>query len=230
MNYLIWNDKNSNDISGLIICELPPITKPKIRTSTTEIDGRDGDIVEYLGYKSYNKSVKIGLSRKYDIDEIIKYFTGKGKIVFSNEPDKYYNSQIVDSIDYEKLIKFKEATIKFYTQPYKYKLNEESTSLEITTETELIVTNNGLETSKPKITLYGSGDVVISINGLEAFTINIDDEYVVIDSENEEAYKESVLKNRLMDGEFPTFNSGSNTITWSGSLTKIIVEPNSRWL
>jgi phage-related protein len=61
MNYIIWNGSNSTTIEGLIIQELPPITRPAIRAQITEIEGKDGDISDDLGYQSYDKAVKIGL-------------------------------------------------------------------------------------------------------------------------------------------------------------------------
>ena len=111
MNSIIWKGVRSTDIEGLLICELPPITKPKMRTSVTKIDGRDGDVIEDLGYESYTKNVKIGLTRNYDIDEIAKYFTGEGTLNLSDEPNKIYNCRIIDKIDFEKLLRFKTATI-----------------------------------------------------------------------------------------------------------------------
>ena len=48
MNYIVLNGMKSTLIKGLLISELPPITKPLIRTKTEEIDGRDGDIVTKL--------------------------------------------------------------------------------------------------------------------------------------------------------------------------------------
>ena len=105
-NYIILNGVNSNTITGLLISTLPPITKPKIRTQTEEIDGRDGDIVTKLGYSAYDKEIEIGLYGNFDIDEVIAYFNSEGTVIFSNEPDKYYNYQILDQIDYEKLIRF----------------------------------------------------------------------------------------------------------------------------
>jgi len=230
MSYLIWKEKNSKDITGLIITELPPITKPKRRTTTTEIDGRDGDIVEYLGYKSYTKTVGIGLTRNYDVDEVINYFNGSGKLVLSNEPDKYYNAEIIDSIDYKKLINFKTANVKFHIQPYKYLLNEVPFTLNVTNETSLKVSNMGYEQSKPVITLYGTGTIQLLVNGISVFSLNMgDDAYITVDSVQEEAYKGSTLKNSSMTGEFPLLKSGINEITWVGNLTKIVVEPKSRW-
>ena len=231
MSYIIWKNKNSNEISGLLITELPPISKPKMRTSTTEIDGLDGDIVEYLGYKSYDKTISIGLTRNYDLNAIMSYFNGDGELILSNEPDKYYKAQIIDTIDYNKLINFKTAKVKFHVQPYKYLNSESSLILEINDETSLNVENKGLEKSKPIITLYGSGTIQLLINNLSVCSVNIEeDEYITIDSEKEEAYFGSVLKNRQMKGDFPILNSGINNVSWTGNLTKIEIQPKSRWL
>lgn len=230
MNYVILNNVNSNTITGLIIQELPPITKPQIRTNITEIDGRDGDIVEYLGYSAYDKIISIGLSKNYDINQVIKYFSNKGTIVFSNEPDKLYYFEIVEKIDYERLVKFRTANVRLHIQPYKYLLNETIVDVNITSQTQLVVNNQGLEKSKPIIKLYGTGIIALSINGVEVFETNISDSYITIDSFEEEAYKDGVLKNRDMTGQFPTLEVGNNTITWVGSLTRIIVDPKSRWL
>ena len=111
-NYIILNGINSETITGLLIQNLPPISKPKQRVNIEEIDGRDGDIVTYLGYGAYDKEFKIGLYGNYDVDEVIKYFNSSGTVTFSNEEDKYYNYQILDQIDFERLLRFKEATVR----------------------------------------------------------------------------------------------------------------------
>lgn len=227
-----WKSIDSETIPGLLICELPPITKPKMKTNIVKIDGRDGDIVEELGYESYTKNIKIGLTRDYDVDQIIKYFTGSGELTLSNEPDKVYLCRIVDKIDYEKLLRFKKATIKFYTQPFKYKKDESPTSLIIDTETSITVTNAGLERSKPIIKLKGTGTVEIMINGSTVFHYEFpeNESEVIIDSTEEEAYLNGVYKNRNMSGEFPILEPGDNEIEWTGSLTEIEIQPKSRWL
>ena len=119
-DYIILNGINSETIAGLLIQNLPPISKPKIRTEVEEIDGRDGDIVTYLGYGAYDKEFKIGLYGSYDIDQVIAYFNTQGTVIFSNETDKYYNFQIIEQIDFDKLIRFKEAVVKMHVQPFKY--------------------------------------------------------------------------------------------------------------
>lgn len=125
MSKIIWKDIDSSTIKGLLICELPPITKPKMRVQETEVDGVDGSIIEELGYETYDKPIRIGLTRDFDIDEVIKYFTGEGNVVFSNEPNKYYKAKIIEQIDYTRLLRFKEAEVKFRVQPFKYEYQEE---------------------------------------------------------------------------------------------------------
>ena len=232
MANLIWKGINSSTIKGLIICELPPITKPKMRTSITKIDGRDGDVIEELGYESYTKNISIGLAKDYEVDEIIKYFTGVGTLIMSNEPNKVYNCRIIEKIDYEKLLRFKIATVKFHTQPYKYLKDEPMIDLTITTQTSVQVENKGLEISKPIITLTGSGTVELAVNNntFLTYTFPKEETMVVIDSLQEEAYLDGVYKNRNMVGIFPKLEVGQNTISWVGNLTNIKIEPKSRWI
>lgn len=125
MNYIILNNKKSTEIKGLMICNLPPITKPKKRVIQEEIDGRDGDIITELGYSAYDKEFDIGLTYNYDVDEVISYFNSKGLVTFSNEPNKYYVYEIIEQIDFERLIRFKTAKVKMHVQPFKYLVNEE---------------------------------------------------------------------------------------------------------
>ena len=147
-NYIILNGVNSQTISGLLIQNLPPISKPQKRSQIEEIDGRNGDIVTTLGYGAYDKTFEIGLYGDFDINEIISYFDSEGIVIFSNEPDKYYNYQILDQIDFEKLIRYRTATVKMHVQPFKYSTTEE----QITDDTEVI---EGQGTS---ITLENSAD------------------------------------------------------------------------
>jgi predicted phage tail component-like protein len=145
-NFVIINGVNSNTINGLGINELPPISKPSMRVQQEVIDGRDGDITTNLGYSAYDKTITIGLfGTGYDINDIISFFNGEGTIVFSNEDDKYYKYKIINQIDYEALQKFKEASITFHCQPFKYPLEETPLEIEydyIEQEGETLTLNN----------------------------------------------------------------------------------------
>ena len=156
MNSIIWKGVPSATINGLLISELPPISKPKMRVKETTIDGRDGSIIEELGYEPYDKPVVIGLHGNFDINKVIKYFTGEGEVVFSNEPDKVYTAKIVGQIDYTRILRYRQATILFRTQPFKHKLLEayKPAPTEVLNGTALVI--NDLENAKLKtFSIYG---------------------------------------------------------------------------
>lgn len=231
MNYIIWNNKDSRDIKGLLISELPPVTKPKMRAKETIIDGVDGSIIEELGYESYDKTIAIGLKVGADIDEIAGFFTGNGEIVFSNEPDKYYRARIIKSIEFARLARFKVATVTFRVQPFKY--NRVEVARQATAERKsMVVENIGNHTAKPLIVIRGSGRVDFTVNGTTIcrYTFPSGENYVLLDSENQDASWENVLKNRNMYGEFPVFEKGNNTISWDGAVESIEIRRYSRWL
>lgn len=125
MPFVILNGKDSDNVPGLLIQNVPPISKPEMRVNTEEIDGRDGDITTYLGYKAYDKSFDIGLLNKSDVDKVIEFFDSEGTVTFSNEPSKYYKYKIFKQIDMEKLLRFKKAKITMHVQPFKYSLTED---------------------------------------------------------------------------------------------------------
>lgn len=157
LNYIVLNGIKSNTINGLLIQTLPPIVKPQIRTQIDEIDGRDGDIVTPLGYAAYDKSFDIGLYGDYNVDEVIAYFDSSGTVTFSNEDDKYYNYQIVDQIDFERLLRFKTATVTMHVQPFKYSLVDKLKSF--TVNNQLLSFNSYSQTTNG-ITVTAANEVV----------------------------------------------------------------------
>lgn len=233
-NYIILNGKNSIAIPGLMINELPSITKPKIRTEIEEIDGKDGDIVTKLGYSAYDKEMTIGLFSDYDIDSIIKYFDSEGIVTFSNEPKKYYKYQIIDQIDFEKLVKFRTATIKFHIQPFKYSVEDNIKEFLIDDNVSNVeIRNVGNIYSRPIITIRGSGDINIYLNDELMFAIALGNlGKITIDTNNMEAYLGDVLLNRIVIGSYDKFklNIGKNIIAWNGNVEFIQLENFSRWI
>jgi phage-related protein len=155
-DYIIINGKDSRTITGLLIQRLPPVSKPLMRTEIEEIDGRNGDIITDLGFSAYDKELEIGLYGNFNINEVISFFNSSGKITFSNEPDKYYNFSIVQQIDFEKLLRFRTATVTIHVQPFKY-LNTENNIFSAYSFNNYSFTNNGVTVTVDgkKITIKG---------------------------------------------------------------------------
>lgn len=235
--YIIINNVCSKTINGLLIQSLPPISKPKIRTSKEEIDGRDGDIITTLGYSAYDKNVEIGLKGDYNVDDVISYFDTEGIITFSNEIDRYYNFNVYDTIDLEKLIRYRVADVKMHVQPFKYDANEVEKTYSYTDVTEATISarNLGNVYSKPTLTITGTGSISVYLNDTQIFSISLDDteQTIIIDVEQMNAYDtEGNYLNRRVVGSYDNFilNTGLNTITINGSITSVSVNKISRWI
>lgn len=233
MNFITLNGIRSDSVKGLLISELPPVVKPQQRTEIEEIDGRDGDIVTKLGYSAYDRTMLIGLHGDFDIDDVIRFFDSEGEAVFSNEPDKLYKYQILDDIEFERLIRFRKAKVNFHVQPFKYSAVERIKTINAESEDSFRVLNSGNTVARPRITITGSGTVNLSLNNHQMFVINLGDEgYITIDTEEMNAYKGSVLKNRLVTGNYDNFalTLGMNVISWTGDVDAVSIEKYSRWI
>ena len=233
--YVIINGVSSQAITGLLVTKLPPISKPLQRVLQEEIDGKDGDIITPLGYSAVDKPLEVALTKDYDVDEVINYFDSEGSITFSNEPDKYYRFKIYEQIDFERLLRFKTATINIHCQPFKLSTIEQEQVVNISqSPTTIKVTNAGNYNARPVITITGSGNATVSLNGSNLLSIAFGDvsQTIIIDSENLNAYySDNTLANRAVSGNYDKIrlNTGTNTFIVSGSVTQFKIKNYSRW-
>jgi phage-related protein len=220
MSYFIFNDIRSDDMK-IYIEHLPPIVKPPMRYELIKVDGSNIIDIKENGYDAYEKTLTIGL-KEADIEKVMNWLRGKGKLIFSNELDKYYNACILDQIDYEKALRFRKARISFLCQPYKYATWEEET-------TSRYLINQGNIDCLPLMTIYGSGTVNVYVNEVKACTVTIN-QYITLDGEKQEAYKGDIIQNRYMTGDFPRLRPGENVISFTGNVTEVRTLVRSRWL
>lgn len=234
--YIVLNGKDSRYIQGLLITELPPISKPKQRTKTETIDGRDGDIITRLGYSAYDKTLKIGLTYDYSIDDLIDFFNSEGKVVFGNEPDKYYRYAIYEQVDFERLLRYKTAEVEFHVQPFKYSEIETSVEKTFTENNKSFdIRNNGNIYSRPTLKIVGSGEIDLLINDIKILTLRLaTNQTIVIDAEtmNATSADGETLLNRLVTGDYDKIklNTGLNKISFTGSVSSTEISLYSRWI
>ena len=240
---------SSESIAGLLINELPAIQMTPKRINKIEIEGRDGDIIEELGYMAYDKPVQISLTVGFDVDQVISWLNNSGPIIFSNEPNKVYTATVYDTVSFERLVRFRKANIKFHVQPFKTLLNDEI-SFDGGYLKNITVTNKGNIYSRPVI--------VADIGTTSQVTIIINDEYVhfffnkeegktytatfnlesneitVTDNTGEKVTLTRVIYSML--GDFFELQPGANTITverygsLSSDISAMTIKNASRWL
>lgn len=231
--WVLINEKPSYGVDGLIITSLPPITKPKMRYSSEEIDGRDGDIVTNLGYQAYDKTLSIGLHGGFDIDKVVEFFATSGTITFSSEPDKVYRFQQLESIDFERLVRYRTADVKLHVQPYKTgKLQRPKTFT--SADAQAVIVNAGNVTAAPKLTIKATGNVGLYLDGSQILSVTNSGDYtLIVDVANlEAATPEGVLMNRRITGDYArlALSPGRHSIKWSGDVKSLTIEDYSRWI
>lgn len=229
MGKITFKGVDSDTITGLLISEQPAITRAPRKTESIDVDGRDGDLVNYLGYDTYVKTAVIGLHGSYDIDEIANFFTGEGWVIFSNEPTKKYWGRITSQIDFESLIRFRTAKVKWTVQPYKKLVTESNVS---GSTSPLTVVNQGYEDCKPLIKVEGTPDdeITLDVDGIDFATVTIPASgEIYLDGENVDAYDATGKQNDKVVGNFAVLPAGSSDIGWTGTAT-VTITPNSRWL
>ena len=222
---LVWNDKKAEDM-GLKIISLPPIQLSTEDITEIDIDGKDGTLTEFNKYTADTKEVECDYIGNNPMS-IPTWLKGTGKVIFGNLDDRYYKARINNVVPLEQVIlnKMYNFTIQFRCQPFGYLLDGLET-ITLTSATTLNH-NKATHTSKPIITVYGTGSCTVTINS-RTFSISEIGTSITIDSDIEEVYND---KGDKMTGDFPYLDIGENAISFTGAgVTKVEIVPNWRCL
>lgn len=229
--YFIFRGKNSLDM-GVIVTSMPDVYKPKRRVNTQEIPGRDGVLhVDEGTYENYNKVVECAVVERANLDGICAWLDGSGEAIFSTEPDKVYRVRVDNQISIGKMLQyFQKFQVTFDTYPFKYSVNAADDFVVLTKPS--LLRNRGTVAAEPKIKIYGTGSVVLTINGKE-YRLNGLQESMVLESEMMEVLDGAggtYAPPDLGDHLFPRLEVGNNAISWMGDVEKVEIEPRWRWL
>ena len=159
----------------------------------------------------------------------IKYWLmgEQDKLVFSDDPDKFYIAQVVNKIDIVQTLRVLGTfPVIFNCKPFMYYFSGLE-PIEITSPTTIYSPEFIVE-SEPKITIFGQGDITVNINN-NSIKLKDVQEYITLDSTIQECYKDTQNCNTKMYGEFPVLIE-ENKINWNGNVQKIEIIPNWRCL
>ncbi|MDP4158378.1 MAG: phage tail family protein [Bacillota bacterium] len=223
--------KDSYEDFGIVVEKRPIIPKPARNVQYFEVEGRSGSL--RVDDETY-KDIIIPLSCGFKDDDVatkadmIKSWldSGEGKLIFSNQVDRYYIAHVVEQIDITQEWKvFGQFSINFRCKPFKYAVNNDL----VTMTAPGTIINQGTQASLPVIKIYGTGTINLYINSETIRLSNIAD-YIVIDSVLMDAYRDTQLMNANMLGDFPKLETGVNDLSWDGTVTKVEITPNWMWL
>lgn len=215
---------------GIIVTSMPETVRPERRMESITIAGRNGTLhTDEEAYESYDRTMECAIKKRAKLDEIAAWLVGSGEMRFSTEPDKVYRVTISNKISISQMMRmFQKFQVIMDTQPFKYNINPFADELTLTAQT--IIRNGGTVYSEPIITVYGSGDITLNINGVN-FPLYGVNESITIDSEMMEVFKGNSNQNSKYGGEtFPRLEVGENAISWTGNVSRVEIQPKWRWL
>lgn len=216
---------SSNDMGVVIEEEDLFLAKASQRYEDIEINGRDGSILNELGYSNIEIPMTVQILNSNKLDDIFCWLNGPGIFEYK---DRITNAFFYNDISPERSSSIKVAEITFIRSPF-WKKKDDS-FMEATTE----IINEGNVFSKPIIRLEKvNTDIMdVTIAGVR-FVYNFnDDSYVEIDCENYFASYDGLNRNRNLeiDFEFPKLVPGKNKIIVNSGDSIIKIKYKDRWL
>lgn len=222
----IYNEISSKEM-GLHLERTPIPIKARQKTRTTEVPNRVESLSEVLQeFEDITYTLICNIVDQSKIDSIYEWLNGSGKLIFSNRPDIFYKAFCTEAIIPEFIgVEAYTMQITFTCKPFKYATD--NNTIELTTPQTLAI--GGSYPCEPVYKIYGSGNINFIVNGE---TLQIKDvlEHITIDTSRLIAYKnDTVLVNKTI-GLYPMLGVGDNSISWTGTVTKVEITKNERWL
>lgn len=226
-----WNGKRCTEY-GIHVSDQPPLTLPAERVTFTDVPGRSGSLTTTEGEYVYEDMVLTAqcfILSGTRVPEIAAWLRGSGTVTFANRPEGYYEARIINQIPFEKILRGNPHlafAVNFRCKPFWYQKNISPITL---TQSGSFVENPSSVFAEPIITVYGTGAITLMV-GMSITELEGVSGSVTLDTPLMEAYSEATSMNGAMSGDFPTLLPGQNAVSWTGNVTKVVVEPNWRWL
>lgn len=230
---IIFNGKCSWETANIVVQKYPERTIAKRKYDVVSVPGRNGDLYfsqdafenvvqEYDVYISAEQEKLPTMARK--AAEWLQADPGYHELWDSYEPEIFRMAYYSGSRNIENIFqKFGRMKLAFSCKPQRFLTSGKEAKAFSAADT---LYNPTAYNSKPEITIYGTGSGTLTIN-TQTITLTDLSEYIVIDSDLQDAYKGTLNANAKMTGEFPELEPGANNISWTGGITGISIIP--RW-
>lgn len=224
---------HKNTEYGLEMLSMPTRPHPARKGDLIDIPGRSGKL--FMDEGAYDRvlvSVRV-IAVDGNMDAVNGWLSGRGMLRFGDDPNRAYNAAVTKEFSVSNRnsrLRGQEFTVVFDCSPFRYVYPEEP-ALEVAASGD-IITNPGTVFSQPEITVTGSGDVSLVVNGYLVEARNLTDG-AVIDCELMETFtldRSASLNSSFVMDEFPVLQPGGNVVTWTGSVTKVEITPRWRYL
>ena len=229
MPYFLWKNTDSRTM-GLWLSQYPDRVRASERINSVSIPGRAGELVLTEGsnvYEPVRLVTRVQTVPTNDFDMLHDWLSGEGLVVFGSQPNRAWKARIQSEVAFGRISNsLLEASIQFDCEPFKRQFPAET---DITMTASGSVVNIGNVEAYPVITITGSGDIVLTVND-KAFSIEDLSSKAVLDCDARMAVDNSgnnILEST--DGDFPVLTVGTNTVSWTGTVTSVVITPRWRW-
>ena len=236
-DWFIWNGIRSTDM-GVHVLEQPTPTMPNERVTFTNIPGRSGTLTTTEGDYVYDDLVLTATCIIADperIPDICAWLRGSGTATFANRDGGFYYARVVNQIPFEKILRgnpHRTFAVNFRCKPFWYEADVAPMNIQPASGSSsgyVTMQNPGNVPSEPIITVTGSGEITLIVDMTIVELADVNGE-ITLDSVLQECYSGSESMNSCMSGDFPTLPPGSSTISWTGNVTYLKLQPNWRYL
>lgn len=166
---LVFRERHSIDI-GLFMKSIDRTVRPGMVKNELLISGRHGSY-RYPDNTFENRLITVQLTTinrnlselRQKIRDAAYWLTGEGRLIFDDEPDKFYDAKIYQVIGLEQIATSGSFSVVFDCQPFTYSAELNVVEYTITNSPQTVsVSAQGTHETSPVITIANTGSNTIS--------------------------------------------------------------------
>lgn len=228
----IYFNGNRSLSMNLFLEEYPSIPISTEDYEEVEVDGRSGNLIINKGTYPDKKIpftfTILSPQIEVDFERVYEWLTEieDNRLVFGREDRCYRVKKVIFGNIQKEFKSIGEFNVTFLCEPF---------TEDLTPITNEIISNNfkiyysGNAPGDTLIKIYGSGNIQLTING-ETMQIKNVSSYVEIDSYLMQVRnQDKTSKDRDALGDFTLLEKGENTISYTGTVTKIVIEYTTKY-
>lgn len=225
-----------SEAAGVRVLRLPAPPAAAPRGALVEIPGRDGALWQADGgsatveFKALMK-LNAGTTR----EAVAAWLAGEGRLILSDCPERYYRARILREVAFHRDAYEPgswSAEAAFTCEPFQYLAGEPALEF----EDAAVFPGQGTVFSRPAITVYGSGEINLMVNGATVLLTDVE-EPITVDCEIMMGLVNGANASGKLtllggaDDEWPRLlpEGGTNLISWTGDVSRAVVQPRWRW-
>lgn len=231
--YFTLDGEDSRNI-GIHLTEPMEIMAAEEEIEFLDVSGRmEGSLtIKKGGFRDIETELECYIKDITRIGEAYNFLKGIRRMVMSYAPDRAYKVIFTGVPQASRLSRSLNAwpiTVPVRLKPFRY--YEPEPAMETILQSGDSITNPGTQASAPRIAIYGTGDIRVTI-GTQPIELSGIEDGIIIDSELKNCYELNGIT-RIYDDDkvdidkFPQILPGINYISWTGSVSKITILP--RW-